>query len=60
MFQIQPRYSKNIMVLKYFSAFPSYEYGLIRLKTDNNMIVIPIYINSILPPIITYPKFFNF
>ena len=60
MFQIQPRSSKNIIYLKYFSAFPSYEYGLLRLKTDNNMIVIPVLINSILSPIITYPKFFNF
>ena len=61
MFQIQPRSSKNIIYLKYFSAFPSYEYGLIKLKTEDNIkIVIPVLINSILSPIITYPKFFNF
>ena len=59
-FQIQPRSSKNIIYLKYFSAFPSYEYGLIKLRTDSNTIVIPVLINSILSPIITYPKFFNF
>ena len=60
MFQIQPRSSKNIIYIKYYSAFPYYEYGLIKLKTDNDMIVIPVLFNSILSPIITYPKFFNF
>jgi len=60
MFQIQPKSSKNIIYLKFFSAFPSSEYGLIRLKTDNDIIVIPVLINSILSPIIPYPQFFNF
>ena len=61
MFQIQPRSSKNIIYLKYFSAFPSYEYGLIELKTEDDIrIAIPVLINSILSPIITYPQFFNF
>ena len=61
MFQIQPRSSKNIIYLQYFSAFPSYEFGLIKIKTeDKNIIVIPVLINSVLTPIITYPQFFNF
>ena len=60
MFQIQPRSSKNIIYIKYYSAFPYYEYGLIKLKTDNDMIVIPVLINNILSPIVTYPHFFNF
>ena len=61
MFQIQPKSSKSIIYVKYFSAFPSYEYGLIKIKTeDKNTIVIPVLINSILSPIVTYPHFFNF
>ena len=59
-FQIQPRSSKNIMYIKYYSPFPYFEYGLIRLKTDNGMIVIPVLFNNIDSPIITYPKYFNF
>ena len=60
MFQIQPRSSKNIIYIKYYSAFPYYEYGLIKLKTDNDMIVIPVLFNNILSPIVTYPQYFNF
>ena len=61
MFQIQPGSSKNIIYLQYFSAFPSYEFGLIKLKTeDKDIIVIPVLINSVSTPIITYPQYFNF
>ena len=60
MFQIQPKSSKNIIYLKYYSAMTSSEFGIIQIQTEDNAIIIPVLINSILSPIITYPKIFNF
>ena len=60
MFQIQPNSSKIIMYLKFYSATPSSEYGIIQIMTLDSSINIPILFNSISSPIITYPKIFNF
>ena len=60
MFQIHPNSSKSIIYIKYYSAVPISEYGLIRIKTLNDMIIIPVLINIIISPIITTPKIFNF
>ena len=60
MFQIHPNSSKSIIYIKYYSAVPISEYGLIRIKTLNDMIIIPVLINIIMSPIITTPKIFNF
>ena len=60
MFQIQPKSSKNIIYLKYYFASPSFEYGLLQVEINDNVIVIPVMINAISSPIITYPKTFNF
>ena len=46
LFQIQPRSSKNIIYIKYYNAFPYYEYGLIRLKTKTDNIDRPILFNN--------------
>ena len=60
LFQIQPKSSKNIIYLKYYSASPMYEYSLLQIETTDIAIIIPVLINSISSPILTYPKFFNF
>ena len=60
LFQIQPKSNKNIIYLKYYSASPSSEYGLIQVEVTGNVIVIPVLISSIFSPIVTYPKILNF
>ena len=60
MFQIQPNSSKNIIYLKYYSAMTSSEFGIIQIQVVDDAIIIPVLIKSILSPIITYPKIFNF
>ena len=60
MFQIQPNSSKIIMYLKFYSATPSNEYGIIQILTIDSSINIPVLLNSISSPIITFPKVFNF
>ena len=60
MFQINPKSSKTIININYYSASPMFEYGFIQLEITDDIIVIPILINSIPSPIVTYPKFFNF
>ena len=60
MFQIQPNSSKIIMYLKFYIASPSSEYGIIQILTIDSSINIPVLLNSVSSPIVTYPKIFNF
>lgn len=60
MLEIQPRSNKNIMYVKYYKETEGREYGVLHLRTDKEVIVIPILINSDPQTVTTYPTHFNF
>ena len=60
MLEIQPRSNKNIMYVKYYKETEGREYGVLHLRTDKEVIVIPILINADSQTVTTYPTNFNF
>ena len=60
MLEIQPRSNKNIMYVKYFKETEGREYGVLHLKTDKDVIIIPILINTSAKALTTYPRYLNF
>ena len=60
MLEIQPRSNKNIMYVKYFKETEGREYGVLHLKTDKDVIIIPILINTSAKTLTTYPRYLNF
>ena len=60
MLQIEPLSYKKFFFLKYYSTKQESEYGFIHIRTDKNVIVIPVLLNIVNEPIITYPKILNF
>ena len=61
MFEIQPKSSKVIIYIKYYSANPTSEYGIIQMKfIDNIVLSVPVFISSTASPIVIYPKTLNF
>ena len=60
MLQIEPMSYKKIFFLKFYSTKIENEYGFIHIRNDKNVIVIPVLINVVNSPILTYPKFLNF
>ena len=60
MLQIEPMSYKKIFFLKLYSTKIDNDYGYIHIRTDKNVIVIPVLINIVNSPILTYPKFLNF
>ena len=60
MLKIEPMSKKKIFFLKYYSTKLDNEYGFIHIRTEKNVIVIPVLINLVNIPISTYPKFLNF
>ena len=51
---------KNILILRYYAKNPENEYGLIHIRTSENVLGIPVLINFVNSPIITEPTFLNF
>lgn len=60
MLQIEPLSYKQFFFLKFYSTKQENEYGFIHIRTDKNVIVIPVLLNIVNEPIITYPKILNF
>ena len=60
MLQIEPMSYKKIFFLKFYSNKIENDYGYIHIRTDKNVIVIPVLINIVNSPILPYPKFLNF
>ena len=60
MLQIEPLSYKKFFFLKFYSTKQEIEYGFIHIRTDKNVIVIPVLLNIVNEPIITYPKTLNF
>ena len=60
MLQIEPLSYKKFFFLKFYSTKQESEYGFIHIRTDKNVIVIPVLLNIVNEPIITYPKILNF
>ena len=60
MLQIEPMSYKKIFFLKFYSNKIENDYGYIHIRTDKNIIVIPVLINIVNSPILTYPKYLNF
>ena len=51
---------KKILILRYYAKNPESEYGHIHIRTNENVLVIPILINFVNSPIISEPTFINF
>ena len=60
MLQIEPMSYKKIFFLKLYSSKPESEYGFIHIRTEKNVLVIPVLINLVNSPILSSPKFLNF
>ena len=61
MLEIEPiTEKKNILILRYYSKNIENEYGFIHIRTDENILIIPILINFVNSPIETEPKLLNF
>ena len=60
MLQIEPMSYKKLFFLKFYSNKIENDYGYIHIRTDKNIIVIPVLINIVNLPILTYPKYLNF
>ena len=60
MLQIDPMSYKKIFYLKFYSTKLDYEYGFIHIRTEKNVIVVPVLINLVNSPIIAHPKFLYF
>ena len=51
---------KNILILRYYAKNVETKYGVIHIRTDEHILVIPILINFVNSPIETEPKLLNF
>ena len=60
MFEVQPRSNKNVIYVKYNIDLFGSEYGILHLKTDKDIILIPILINSEIKVLNFYPSLLNF
>ena len=60
MLQVEQMSYKKLFYLKFYSSKIDNEYGFIHIRTENSVIVIPVLVNMVNSPIITYPKFLNF
>ena len=60
MFEVQPRSNKNVIYVKYNIELFGSEYGVLHLKTDKDIILIPILINSEVKVLNFYPSLLNF
>ena len=60
MLEVQPRSNKNIIYVKYNMELFGNEYGVLHLKTDKDIILIPILINSEIKALNFYPSLLNF
>lgn len=58
--EIEPMSKKKILTLKYYTSTMESDYGFIHLKAGINHLIIPVLLNFINSPIITYPKTINF
>ena len=58
--EIEPLSYKKIFYLKFYSTKKENEYGFIHIRTEKNVVVIPVLLNIINSPILTYPTFLNF
>ena len=60
MLEIEPLSYKKFFFLKLYSTKLETEYGFIHIRTEKNVLVIPVLVNTVNTPISTYPKFLNF
>ena len=60
MTQIEPMSYKKLFYLKFYSTKLESDYGFIHIRTEKNVLIIPVLINTINTPILTYPKLLNF
>ena len=60
MLEIEPLSYKKFFFLKLYSTKLETEYGFIHIRTEKNVLVIPVLVNIVNTPILTYPKFLNF
>ena len=60
MMQVEPMSYKKIFFLKFYSTKLEQEYGFVHIRTEKSVLVVPVLINLVNMPIITYPKFLNF
>ena len=60
MLVIEPLSFKKLFILKYYSNKKETEHGFIHIRTDKSVVVIPVLLNFVNTPIVTYPSFLNF
>ena len=60
MLVIEPLSFKKLFILKSYSNKKETEHGFIHIRTDKSVVVIPVLLNFVNTPIVTYPSFLNF
>ena len=60
MLQVEPMCYKKLFYLKFYTTKIESEYGFIHIRTEKNVNIVPVLVNMVNTPILSYPKFFNF
>ena len=60
MLEVESISEKRILTLKYYAKNIESEYGFIHIRTEENIFIIPILLNTVNSPIIPEPKLINF
>jgi hypothetical protein len=58
--EIPPKETMTVLYLTFYKEFEGREYGLFQIKTDKDVLIIPLLISAKIPVMETYPKYFDF